>query len=339
MPPSSQQKLTDVIMSGCTVQVSEYLARGIHPNKNHACGLTPLALAWQNNDWLCAELLLSYGARINETMSLDGMGEGNTLLHLVCSTRGADASWISFLGDHGALPDAENSLGLTPMYYATCLFSAHKISELVSIGACGSRIYRQRPVLHMAAVKHSARLVTAIVDAGTSIDCRDEDGRTVLHYANQFRSYRILNEVFALGANPNAQDKWGNTPLHTVVSSLGEHFLHPCFLELFLTAGARINTCNRDGETVLHKLPWSKPARASLWLEKLLEAGADVTRGDPRGMTPLMMAEQTSDKSLISMLVTAGATPSHVFPDRRTNRKDTASVTAAPDRQGYGVSP
>ncbi len=202
--------------------------------------------------------------------------------------------------------DAENSLGLTPMYYATSVFSARKIGALAAIGTSGPRIYRNRPVLHMAAIKHSARLVTSLVDAGTSIDCRDEDGRTVLHYANLFRLYRVLDEVFGLGANPNALDIWSNTPLHTIVSTLIHHSLHPVFLDSFLTAGARLNTRNRDGETILHKLPWQKPSRARNWLERLLAAGVKVNIADRKGVTPLELAEQHQDRSLVNMLLAAG---------------------------------
>ena len=304
---TTYRQFSAAITNGQPGQLTKYLANGMSPNVQGAAGLTPLALAWQNNDWQCAELLLDYGARINGLMTLEGMGDGNTLLHLVSATRGADASWINFLGEHGAEPDAENSLGCTPMYYATSLFSTHKIKSLADIGASGARIYRNRPVLHMAAIKHSASLLKALVEAGTSIDCRDEDGRTVLHYANQFRSNRVLEEVLALGADPNARDREGNTPLHTVAGSLALHSMHPVFLANFQKAGARLNTCNDRGETILHKLPWRQPPRAKFWLESLLAAGANPDIMDNSGQTPLMLAAQHDDQRLATMLLEAGA--------------------------------
>ena len=181
----------------------------------------------------------------------------------------------------------------------------------------------------MAAIKHSARLVTSLVDAGTSIDCRDEDGRTVLHYANLFRSYCVLDEVFGLGANPNALDIWSNTPLHTIVSTLSHHSLHPVFLDSFLTAGARLNTRNRDGETILQKLPWQKPSRARNWLERLLATGIKVNIADRKGVTPLDLAEQHQDRSLVNMLLAVGA--------RKAEIKSQGAVQY--NRQNLAISP
>lgn len=270
-------------------------------------GFTPLALACRNNDWASAELLLDYGARVNARMELKTMGSGNTLLHLICASRGSDASWINFLGDHGADPDAENSQGLTPMHYALGIFSSHKIRALAEIGASCSRIYRNRPVLHTTAIKHSASLIVSMIDAGASIDCCDSQGRTALHYANMFRSYRVLETVLDLGANPNAQDHEGNTPLHTITATLAEHCLHPIFIDLFLTHGARLNTRNDMGETVMHKLPWSHPSRTSAWLSGLVDAGAWVNVKDHRGRTPLMLAERYGDRRLTLQLIRAGA--------------------------------
>lgn len=270
-------------------------------------GLTHLALACQNNDWATAELLLEYGASVNARMELGTMGSGNTLLHLISSSRGWDASWINFLGDHGADPDAENSNGHTPMFYALGIFSSHKIRALAEIGASCSRIYRNRPVLHTTAIKHSASLVITLIDAGTSIDCCDTHGRTALHYANIFRSYRVLETVLDLGANPNAQDHQGNTPLHVITETLTEHFLHPVFIDRFLTHGARLNIRNNKGETVMHKLPWGHPSCASAWLAGLLDAGAWVNVKDSHGRTPLMLAERYGDQGLTRQLIRAGA--------------------------------
>lgn len=168
--------------------------------------LTPLALAWQYNNREGAKMLLQFGARVNGTLAWEGMGNDNTLLHLVCSTREhqqeQDTFWINLLGRHGANPDPVNSLGLTPMHYALHIFNTNKIRALAEIGASCSRIYRKRPVLHMAAIKHSALLVEDLIEAGTSIDCRDEKGRTVLHYANRFRSVRVLEKSCHSGPIP-----------------------------------------------------------------------------------------------------------------------------------------
>lgn len=241
-------------------------------------------------------------------MELATLGSGNTLLHLISASRGWDASWINFLGDHDADPDVENSHGHTPMFYALGIFSSHKIRALAEIGASCSRIYRNRPVLHTAAIKHSASLILTMIDTGTSIDCRDAEGRTALHYANLFRSYRVLHQVLALGANPNAQDYAGNTPLHVITETLPEHFLSPVFIDTFKDYGARLNIRNNKGETCMHKVPWGHPSCASAWLAGLVAAGAWVNVKDIHGRTPLWLAERSGDRRLTRQLLRAGAT-------------------------------
>lgn len=297
-------------LSSCNLrEVSALLVDGVCPNSRHCKGLTPLSLAWQADSFATAELLLDHGADPNGTMLCSRLGRNNTVLHLISSTRGDNSGWIRFFGHHGADPDALNSMGQTPMCFATSLFSARKIAALAAIGADCTLSYRSLPVLHHAAIKHSASLVSVLLAAGTPVNCRDHLGRTVLFHADSFRANKIMDILFDAGANPNARDDLDNTPLHVLVAGIGKTGWHHVHLEPFLLAGAKLNLANKHGDTILHNLPWSHTVAANLvWLNKLLAAGADPNAKNIKGHTPLDVALQWGvHSSLVDKLLEFGA--------------------------------
>jgi ankyrin repeat protein len=74
---------------------------------------------------------------------------------------------------------------------------------------------------HGGAVSSKANAISAAASAdaflesrATSVDARDDKGRTALHFASRMKSAECVRLLVEAGADPNARDKEGFTPLH-----------------------------------------------------------------------------------------------------------------------------
>lgn len=121
---------------------------------------------------------------------------------------------------------------------------------------------------------------------------------TLLHRAVSYGSVQSVPVLIELGADVNAQNNCGDTPLNKLASIKGSD---PAIAHALIKAGADIDCAeNIHGRTPLHTAACN--GRGDL-VRVLIEAGADQTITDKRGMTaeeamqqrPFVSQDRTSD--------------------------------------------
>ena len=190
---------------------------------------------------------------------------------------------------------------------------------------------------HVATADTSGlEIVTALVDAGSDVNAKDNEGNTPLHFAMKrisreklpARDYEgIIRLLIEKKADVRALNLGGATPLHTASAFRAD----PSAVELLLQAGAEVNLKafqSFGGWTPLH----GATARNSAGIVTvLLEYGADRTATDAKGLTALQVAEGGgfADAAKVLRAANASAANAPVASASVTNAP-AANASAAP---------
>ncbi len=178
-------------------------------------------------------------------------------------------------------------------------------------------------------------IVTALVEAGSDVNAKDNEGNTPLHFAMKrigreklpARDYEgIIRLLIEKKADVRALNIGGATPLHTAAAFRAD----PSAVELLLQTGAEVSlkTFERyDGWTPLH----GAAARNSAGIVSvLLQYGADRTATDARGLTALQVAERGGFADAAKVLRVANAPAATVTtPTTRTTAPAPTTTPAA----------
>ena len=160
-------------------------------------GLTPLACACKAGHWECAQLLLSWGARV------DGVDWfGRTPLHHAAQS-GASRTLQQLLRQPEADGRIRDSFGVTPLMLAA-----------------------------FAGSEAGADSLRVLLNAGVPLEAQDDEGNHALHYAAAYGGPCCLDCLLEAGADPHRVNHAQRTALHTALFSgwraLGSpHRLHP----------------------------------------------------------------------------------------------------------------
>ncbi|XP_045116322.1 transient receptor potential channel pyrexia-like [Portunus trituberculatus] len=220
------------------------------------------------------------------------------------------------------------------------LLEANKITEAVALARDSKTRVRLDVCLLWACVQGAADLVEMLLEAGASVDARDNSGLSALHLAAEKGADEVLRALLKGGAKVGGHWEWdGNeefTPLMLAARSgcleavrvlieggakpdaglntRGETALHqavraasPECVQLLIEAGATVNPTLLFSETPLH-VAVSEGLTDIVGI--LLEAGANVraSRGNSK-MTPLHIAAQEGYCGVAHQLLKAGANP------------------------------
>ena len=100
-------------------------------------------------------------------------------------------------------------------------------------------------LFHYGADTGDTRLIIELLNAGVSVDSRDERGYTALHRAAFCNHTNVVNKLLINGAHVNAQNYNGMTPLHQAVT-----YNSTDAMKVLLQHGADPSIVDNTGETV-----------------------------------------------------------------------------------------
>ncbi len=190
-----------------------------------------------------------------------------------------------------------------------------------------------RGTLHMAVEQGNTETLALLIEAGSNINNKAENGRTPLAEAAATGRLSCCKILLDAGALVNTTDTWGNTPLslaknggHTKVCNLlhsagaiekniQKHFpplraairaKHLIGIEVLLSQGQSPTAIDESGQSAIHEAAaFADPAIMLL----LLGAGADPNIRDSKGATPLHHAAKTGNFPVLFLLLKHGGNP------------------------------
>lgn len=137
-------------------------------------------------------------------------------------------------------------------------------------------------LLHLLAAltpEEPQQFVQFLLDAGTPLEARTENGYTALHTAADNDNAPVLQALLNAGADVAARERNQQTPLHRAA----RHSTDGTTIDLLLEHGASITAADSDGWHPLHTAAFRGNVVA---LEHLLAAGAPLDATSTRGRQP-----------------------------------------------------
>jgi len=184
-------------------------------------------------------------------------------------------------------------------------YNIKKIRELISNITNLNRVIDGDTALTAAADNGLVDVVTALIEAGASLDVQDKDGRSALMIAstrNYTKDYKqIVHLLLEHGADTNLQDKRGLTALFSVC---GIAYNDIDIVRLLLKHGAIIDIQNNEGKSAL-----MNASRDDLLdtVKLLLKHGANIDLRDNKGYTALIHATESGNRMIVRYLLKKGA--------------------------------
>lgn len=305
-------------------------------------GSTPLHIAVYTYQEGATRLLLQHGASIGAKR-----GDGKTVLDFLYRTS-VKSSWaidqgeiFSVLLHYGAFQESVE--GSTPLHnvveFQNCRYVrfvlgldplhtdiAHQFAdelidqgpdfetEFPELASCNinSRDNAGRTPLYIATVRHRSDIVESLMQAGADPRVADSNECTPLH--NIMKQPGILTEstkvLLEAGADVNAKDNDKNTPLH-LAAKLTEHGLQN-FISVMEQLELEDEGTERDPydplPTFRDRFQYFKVPLLESW-DLLLAWKADINALNDISQTPLHVAVENRNWTLIAKLLRAGASP------------------------------
>jgi ankyrin repeat protein len=262
--------------------VEKVLSEKVDVNARARNGKTPLHLAAAQGNLEIVELLLTATPKLNVkneqgllAVQLAAQGDLNDIVRLlvakgsdvpdvlVAAAAGATEKLKALLKEDPTRVKAKNNAGYTPLL--------------------------------LAARAGSATSTQALLDAGASVDVRDEDRWNSLHYAAWLGNDEVAKVLLAHGAAVEART-YANEfrPLH-----LAAHAGRRQAAETLLQHGADVNARDGHGWTPLH---WAVERDHVDLVLFLLAHKADRQARDAKDNTPLDIAEKKGNMAILKLL-------------------------------------
>ncbi|MGB0560923.1 MAG: ankyrin repeat domain-containing protein [Spirulinaceae cyanobacterium] len=314
------------------------LAAGVDPNTSEPPTRrkrrkTALMFAAGGGHLGVVKALLAGGADVNLS---DRPGKKLGKTPLMCAAENDHAEVIQTLVAAGAIVDAQDKRGQTALLYAVMEESAQAVEVLLELGAdphkpswddtpfenstyMGKNIAQlfvraekgktnaisqaaQEEMLRSAAFDGNVELVQELIDQGIDVNAPEPDGgSTALMYATGDDHIAIVHLLLTAGADVNIVNTSGETALSKAV-----YWSNEDMVKLLIAAGA-------DLEAVEYKTGWTPIFQSMAMgggnpeiLQLLLDAGADATVQDNRGLTLLSYALEGENTEFIKLLHKAG---------------------------------
>lgn len=252
--------------AGC---VTALLAAGADAGAVNQRGIAPLHLARRHQE--ITRALLKAGAQATARDV-----RGRTALHWAAAD--PQSTVLPLLLQNGADARLADLRGRTALHEAAASGTAGAIEALLGAGAeiDATDANGIRP-LHLAAARRAAVPLDRLARP-TTINARDDFGRTALHEAARAGALQSVRRLLDLGADVKLGDVYGTTPLH--LAARGAR-LEVCMA--LLDAGADVNAANKLGGRPIHDAVSSRYAAA---VRLLVSRSADRQAKDRFGRSP-----------------------------------------------------
>jgi hypothetical protein len=148
------------------------------------------------------------------------------------------------------------------------------------------------PALALNTLQDGATRANAVANHLTAIGHYVYAGDTALHVAAAGYRCGIGRRLLGLGADVRAKNRRGAEPLHYAADGgPGSSNWNPAaqaeMIAMLIAAGADPNAADKSGVAPLHRAARTRCAAA---VEALLQGGADPSRKNARGSTPMLLA-------------------------------------------------
>ncbi|XP_034952604.1 serine/threonine-protein phosphatase 6 regulatory ankyrin repeat subunit C-like [Chelonus insularis] len=339
--PASNERLNNQMTFSINLSVYRQLLSNYN-YKTDSIEVTCLHITVFNSDWKTTQLLLRYGAKIendptfstiiriavhnnckelvsiflDQGVSVNDIDPlGNSLLHFCIyfnpDVKDKSYNVVKLLLERGA----NTRIPGQNIIFQAMKYNHHRTAQLLLDYNADTQYIGQNgdTLLHIALQrKFDVRFIETLLKLNSSVNFINNEGITPLMIACRNLSeqldvgVRIIDLLLHYGANVNCDDHFMMTPLHFVcnISNLR-------FIKSFLVKGANVNARNYAQQTPLHIVCTSRGDVVPR-IELLLEYGANIEAVNNRGQTPLSLACHFEHYEVIQCLLNHYANPNHI---------------------------
>jgi ankyrin repeat protein len=253
-----------------------------------------------------------------QSVSPKPSGEGGLADRIQSGDRRAALAMI----DQGVDVNRAQPDGTTPLHWAAYRVDQELVQRLLKKGAKANVVnrYGASPLAEAARVTN-VPLVGMLLEAGADANGANEDGQTALMLAARTGDVAVAELLVKHGADVNLRERFKDQS--AVMWAAGEN--HPEMVAFLVSKGADLSIRARsaDWPTQISNEPRVQyrptggltpllyAARAGCLgcVTTMVDAGADVDRPNPDGMTPIMMALDNAYPAVAKYLLDHGANP------------------------------
>src|SRR5499433_1015850 len=222
----------------------------------------------------------------------------------------------------GADVNAAQGDGTTPLHWAVYKIDADLVRALLERGAKPDVInnYGSSPLAEAVKVAN-ARLVAMLLDAGSNVEVPNQEGQTALMLAARAGSLDVAELLVRHGANVNARETWRGQTALMWAAAAGSAELTRLLIKHKADVNARALANDWPSQMTaeprnqyrptggLTPLLYAARAGCTDCVQALLDAGADINRPSPEGVTPLIVAIDNLAFDTAKLLFERGANP------------------------------